>query len=153
MTGWPDGHAAWLIDETTVRLAYQSESYGVISTPTAARKLKSGATMSGSQVHTIDLDRAKLAEFLTNATFKGSDIVKATGLLYDTIYNIWGNEVKPNSQFSTSQASWGAEIKNKDGVPQHTDDPTNGTADLHQHSYCGSWYQPPAFYGADLSIC
>merc|ERR1719453_2612402 len=88
MTGWPDGHAAWLIDENTVRLAYQSESYGIMSTPTSARKLKSGATMTGSQVYTIDLDRTKLAEFLTNGDLKGSDMILATDLLYDTIYNI-----------------------------------------------------------------
>ena len=100
-------------------------------------------------MHTIDLDRTKLAEFLSNQDLKGSDIIKASGLLYDTIYNIWGNEVQPNTQFSTSKDSWGAEIKDKDGVPQHQEDPTNGTADLHQHSYCGSWYQPPSFYGAD----
>merc|ERR1719197_426193 len=92
ITGWPDGHAAWLLDDTTVRFAYQSESYGMMSTPTRPSFLKSGASVTGSQVHTVDLDRAKLAEFLTNNAYDGSDLVKASGLLYDTIYNIWGNE-------------------------------------------------------------
>ena len=116
ITGWPDGHAAWLLDENTVRFAFQSESYGMMSTPTRPSTLKSGASVTGSQVQTIDLDRTKLAEFLTNATYSGSDFVKASGFLYDTIYNIWGNEVQPHTAFKTSKDSWGAEIKDKDGI-------------------------------------
>ena len=48
-TGYPDGHGAWLLDENTVRMAVQSESYGDVYGvgPTAPRKLKSGATASG----------------------------------------------------------------------------------------------------------
>ena len=26
LTSYPDGHAAWLLDEDTIRVAYQSES-------------------------------------------------------------------------------------------------------------------------------
>jgi len=148
MTGWPDGNAAWLLDDSTVRLVYQSESYGMMSTPTRPSFLTSGATVTGSQVHTVDVSRSGLVDFLTGNS-KGSDIIQASGLLYERIINIWGNEVIPGTAFKTSKDSWGAEIKNKDGVPQHTTDPTVGTADLHQHSFCGSWYQPPNFYGAN----
>merc|ERR1719224_252887 len=149
LTGWPDGNAAWLIDDNTVRLVYQSESYGMMSTPTRPSTMLSGASATGSQVQTIDVDRTKLAEFLTNGALKGSDMILGSGFLYDTIYNIWGNEVQPHTAFKTSKDSWGAEIKDKDGVPQHTTDPTAGTADMHQHSFCGSWYQPSEFYGAN----
>ena len=31
LTGYPDGQAAWLADEDTVRVAYQSESYGTLT--------------------------------------------------------------------------------------------------------------------------
>merc|ERR1719487_2575472 len=151
VTGWPDGNAAWLVDENTVRVVFQSESYGMMSTPTRPSTMKSGASVTGSQVHTIDVDRSMLVDFLTGDN-KGSDIIQASGLLYDTIYNIWGNEVQPHTAFNNSKDSWGAEIKDKDGIVQHTTDPTAGTADLHQHSFCGSWYQPPNFYGANMGF-
>ncbi|NBQ02796.1 MAG: calcium-binding protein, partial [Opitutae bacterium] len=30
LTGYPDGQAAWLADEDTIRVAYQSESYATM---------------------------------------------------------------------------------------------------------------------------
>ena len=149
-TGYPDGHGAWLLDENTVRMAVQSESYGDVYGvgPTAPRTLKSGATASGSQVHTFDLDRTLLEQFLTTPSLRGADIIKASGHLYHTVFNIWGNEVLPGSNYVANKDTWGSEIKDKDGVPKHEWDPTGGLADFHQHSYCGSWYQPKEFYGA-----
>lgn len=31
LTGYPDGQAAWLLDNDTVRVAYQSESYATLT--------------------------------------------------------------------------------------------------------------------------
>jgi hypothetical protein len=38
LTGYPDGNAAWLADEDTVRVAYQSESYARCRTRPTRRK-------------------------------------------------------------------------------------------------------------------
>ena len=59
LTGYPDGQAAWLLDDDTVRVAYQSESYAHIYGRTPAPEtypqvMKTGVTFSGSKIHTID---------------------------------------------------------------------------------------------------
>ena len=54
LTGWPDGNAAWLLDEDTIRLAYQSESYATMSTETYGWEMKSGVKFTGSHIHTLD---------------------------------------------------------------------------------------------------
>ena len=54
LTGWPDGNAAWLLDEDTVRVAYQSESYATMSTETYPWEMASGVTFTGSHIHTLD---------------------------------------------------------------------------------------------------
>ncbi|MGB0359717.1 MAG: hypothetical protein ACPGC4_07735, partial [Litorivicinaceae bacterium] len=58
LTGYPDGHAAWLLDEDTIRVAYQSESYGPMSKKrgggqTYGWEMTSGAKFTGSHIHTI----------------------------------------------------------------------------------------------------
>jgi hypothetical protein len=67
LTGYPDGSAAWLADDNTVRVAYQSESYGPISSETYGTKVKSGATFTGSKIHYIDYNRKKFANFLSGS--------------------------------------------------------------------------------------
>ena len=65
LTGVPDGSGAWLFDDDTVRVAYQSESQGSIWTRTPAgqtypQTMKSGVTFTGSKLHFIDYDREGL---------------------------------------------------------------------------------------------
>ena len=69
LTGVPDGSGAWLLDDDTVRIAYQSESQGSIWTRTPAGQtypqiMKSGVTFTGSKLHFIDYDREGLSTFL-----------------------------------------------------------------------------------------
>ncbi|HZW01807.1 MAG TPA: hypothetical protein VFF55_09595, partial [Candidatus Deferrimicrobium sp.] len=80
LTGYPDGQAAWLVDEETVRVAYQSESYATLSSSageTYPWVMDSGVAFTGSHIHTIDYDRAGLADFLNNDA-PASDIVKGS---------------------------------------------------------------------------
>lgn len=97
LTGHPDGNAAFLADEKTVRVIYQSESYATMSSETYPQAMASGATFTGSHVHTIDYDRAGMADFLRNAD-PASTIVKGSGHLYNRIFNVFGNEVTPKDQ-------------------------------------------------------
>ncbi|MEO1363043.1 MAG: calcium-binding protein, partial [Pseudomonadota bacterium] len=97
LTGWPDGNAAWLLDEDTVRIAYQSESYATMSTETYGWEMKSGVKFTGSHIHTLDYARAGLASFLGNDD-AASEILEGSGHLFHTIYNVFGDEVLPRSQ-------------------------------------------------------
>ena len=82
LTGYPDGQAAWLADEDTVRVTYQSESYATMgSAPqpeTYPQEMSNGVTFTGSHIHTIDFDRAAFAEFMNNED-AAATMVKGSG--------------------------------------------------------------------------
>jgi len=98
LTGYPDGHAAWLVDDNTLRIAYQSESYATMSSETYRQTMTSGASFTGSHVHTIDYDRVGLADYLTQGK-PAAEIVEGSGHLYNRIFNVFGDEVKPKERF------------------------------------------------------
>ena len=68
LTGYPDGQAAYLLDNDTIRVVYQSESYATMGKAPVPEtynwEMKNGVTFSGSHIHTIDYDRAKFAKFM-----------------------------------------------------------------------------------------
>ena len=71
LTGYPDGQAAWLLNDDTVRVAYQSESYATIYGRTPApetypQEMETGVTFSGSKIHYIDYARDAFADFMGN---------------------------------------------------------------------------------------
>ena len=67
LTGYPDGQAAWLPDDDTVRVAYQSESYATMGKQTYGWQMKSGVAFTGSHIHWIDYNRNQFANFLNNS--------------------------------------------------------------------------------------
>jgi hypothetical protein len=92
LTGYPDGNAAWLADNETLRFAYQSESYATMSSETYPWFMESGASFTGSHIHTLDYDREGFASFLTNSD-PAAKMLKSSGKLFDTVYNVFGNLV------------------------------------------------------------
>ncbi|PAZ00872.1 MAG: hypothetical protein CAK90_03130, partial [Spartobacteria bacterium AMD-G4] len=42
LTGYPDGNGAWLVDNDTIRVVYQSESYATMSSQTYGWMMNSG---------------------------------------------------------------------------------------------------------------
>ena len=150
LTGYPDGQAAWLLDDDTVRVAYQSESYAHIYGRTPAPEtypqvMKTGVTFSGSKIHTIDYDRAGFADFLSNDN-PASDIVKGSGFLFDRVYNLFGEEVTPkNDDPSDLAAKWGNQTLPSGDVVEFSS-PLSAT-DFYFHSFCGAWYEPANRYG------
>ncbi|TLP49141.1 calcium-binding protein [Cohaesibacter sp. CAU 1516] len=147
LTGYPDGHSAWLIDENTVRIAYQSESYGPMSSETVAQKMATGATFTGSQVHVIDFDRIELARFLGNDKIS-AEIVKGSGHLYNRIFNVFGNEMKPKSEGGV----WGNQTKPDGTVVDYAPKMQLKEADFFVNSFCGSWFEPANKYGAGIGF-
>ncbi|MGC9417987.1 MAG: hypothetical protein ACP5EN_03360 [Rhodovulum sp.] len=147
LTGYPDGHAAWLADEDTVRVAYQSESYATMSNETYGWEMTSGATFTGSHVHTIDYDRAGLADFLGNNA-PAASIVKGSGHLFNRVFNVFGDEVLPRSEGGV----WGNQARPDGTLVEFTDDFKLSNGDFFFQSFCGAWYEPANKYGAGIGF-
>lgn len=147
LTGYPDGHAAWLADNDTVRVVYQSESYATMSSETYAQKMSSGATFTGSHVHIIDYDRAGLAKFLSNGD-AAADIVKGSGHLYNRIYNVFGEEVKPKAQ----GGKWGNQTLPGGTVVDYAPKMQLKEADFFVNSLCGAYYEKANKYGNGIGF-
>ncbi|MEO0543283.1 MAG: calcium-binding protein [Pseudomonadota bacterium] len=147
LTGWPDGNAAWLLDEDTVRVAYQSESYATMSTETYPWEMESGVTFTGSHIHTIDYSREGLANFMSNED-AASTILEGSGHLFSKIYNVFGDEVKSRSEGGV----WGNQVR-PDGV--HVEFAPKFVlqkADFFFQSFCGSYYEPANKYGDGIGL-
>ena len=147
LTGYPDGQAAWLADENTVRMVYQSESYGTMSNETYPWPMQSGATFTGSHVHTIDYERDGLSAFLENDD-AAATIFRGSGHLWDRTFNVFGEEVVPRA----NGGLWGNQA-----TPdrQHVDYAPNmqlSEADFFFQSFCGAYYEWPNKYGAGIGF-
>ncbi|MEO1800482.1 MAG: hypothetical protein AAFR62_08640 [Cyanobacteria bacterium J06629_2] len=155
LTGYPDGQAAWLLDEDTVRVAYQSESYATLTSSegeTYPWVMDSGATFTGSHIHTIDYDRAGFADFLNNDS-AASEIVEGAGQLFSTVYNVFGEEVTGKSLDPTDLgAKWGNQSLADGTVVEFNEDQQLSFADWFFHSFCGAYYEQADKYGEGIGF-
>lgn len=147
LTGWPDGNAAWLLDEDTVRLAYQSESYATMSTETYGWEMKSGVKFTGSHVHTLDYNREGLASFLDNDD-AASTILEGSGHLFHTIYNIFGDEVLPRAEGGI----WGNQALPDQTYIAFAPQFELSNGDFFFQSFCGSYYEVANKYGDGIGL-
>jgi len=152
LTGYPDGIAAWLHDNNTVRVAYQSESYGPISTETYGSKTKAGAVFTGSKIHYIDYSRKKFAGFLEGSG-PASKMVKASGLVYDRVYNVFGKEVSgKNSDPADLSAKWGNQSLPDGILVEFKEDMQLSNADFFFQSFCAAWFEQANKYGKGIGF-
>jgi hypothetical protein len=152
ITGWPDGNAAWLKDDATIRLVYQSESYATNSNETYGWLMESGVKFTGSHIHTIDYDRAKFASFLDNE-MPASTMFKASGHLFDKVYNVFGKEVtKKTADKADLGGKWGNQTNPDGTIVEFLPAKQLTQGDFFFHSFCGSWYEPANKYGADIGF-
>jgi len=109
LVGVPDGMGAYLVDDNTVRVIFQSESYGGMNWwcgPNQGNALlgcgdsfpfivneATGASFTGSHVMYVDYDRASLADFMTNGDSAAS-MVKDAGEAVSKAYNLKGNLIE-----------------------------------------------------------
>ena len=142
LTGYPDGHAAWLADEDTVRIVYQSESYATIINETYGWEMESGVAFTGSHVHAIDYNREGLADFLDNEE-PASTMVEGSTHLFNTIYNQFGDEVAPRAEGGV----WGNQALPDGTVVDFAPDFTLSEGDFFFQSFCGAYYEPAGKYG------
>jgi hypothetical protein len=162
LTGWPDGNAAWLKDNATIRLVYQSESYATNSNQTYGWLMESGVKFTGSHIHYIDYDRAKFASFLDSEA-PASTMFKTSGHLFDKVYNVFGREVtKKTTDKADLGGKWGNQT-NPDGtlvefgtairqLDGSTKNMTLTEGDFFFHSFCGAWYEPANKNGAGIGF-
>lgn len=156
LTGYPDGQAAWLADEETVRVVYQSESYATLGRApkpeTYPWAMKNGVTFTGSHIHTIDYDRAKFAEFM-KSDMPASDMVKGSSKLFDTVYNVFGEKVeKPAFDPSDLAGKWGNQTRSDGTLIQFKQSHRLSEADYFFQSFCGAWYEPANKYGKGIGF-
>lgn len=156
LTGYPDGQAAWLADEDTVRVAYQSESYATMgSAPkpeTYPWEMANGVTFTGSHIHTIDFDRAAFAQFMSNDA-SAAAMVKGSGKLFDTVYNAFGEVVaKPSFDPSDLAGKWGNQTRPDGTLIPFSSDFRLSAADYFFQSFCGAWYEQANKYGEGMGF-
>lgn len=147
LTGYPDGHAAWLADNDTVRVVYQSESYATMSNETYGWEMASGVTFTGSHIHTVDFDRAGLADFLGNDA-AASTIVEGSGHLFNTIYNVFGDVVVPRAEGGV----WGNQALPDGTVVEFAPDFVLSNGDFFFQSFCGAFYEKANKYGDGIGF-
>jgi len=156
LTGYPDGQAAWLADEDTVRVVYQSESYATMgrapNPETYPWVMANGTSFTGSHIHTIDYDRAAFADFMNNDA-PASDMVKASGKLFNRVFNVFGEEVvAPNHNPADLNAKWGNQTRPDGTMIQFNEDYRLSAADYFFQSFCGSWYEQANKYGDGIGF-
>ena len=147
LTGYPDGHAAWLADNDTVRVAYQSESYATMSSETYPWPMESGVAFTGSHIHTIDYDREGFAEFLSNDE-AASEMVTASGHLFNRVYNVFGDEVTPKDQGGL----WGNQTLPERTLVNFAPDFQLSQGDFFFQSFCGAYYERANKYGDGVGL-
>lgn len=146
LNGVPDGVGAYLYDDATIRLVYQSESYGPLRYDTAPYPVNDGAAkFGGSYVHYIDYDRSLMADFMTNKD-PASSMVTHVGTLIETVYNLKGELVGPRN--GTSPTPVGAHYGNTDadGLWTVAKTPTLDY-DWFYQSFCSAHLEPPFQWG------
>lgn len=86
----PDGIGAYLKDANTVRIIYQSESYGQLYAETFPYYVNdNAASFTGSHIHFIDYDRNQLASYMDAGAPAGAlSMVKGAGEAVTTMYNL-----------------------------------------------------------------
>ena len=152
ITGYPDGNAAWLKDNDTIRVAVQSESYATMSNETYGQVIESGVVFTGSKVHVIDYDRQGFADFLTSGD-SGADIVEGSGFLFNTVYNVFGEVVDgKNTDKNDLSAKWGNQTLPDGTLVEFKESMQLKEGDFFLHSFCGSWYENAYKYGDGIGL-
>ncbi|CAJ1928809.1 unnamed protein product [Cylindrotheca closterium] len=162
-TGVPDGMGAYLVDDDTVRLIVQSESYGQLRYETWAypvnmdesrRQLPvgprtSGATFTGSHVQYTDFDRHGLADFM-EYDGPAAHIVKGFGQVAHTYYNLAGDLIGPRDTSDTTPT--GAHYSNTDADGKWAMEEYPSEADWMMQSLCSAHLEEKHQWGEGIGF-
>ena len=154
LVGVPDGMGAMLKDDSTVRIIFQSESYGPMyyeSYPFIVNP--DGASFTGSHVMYVDYDRDGLARFMSHGE-SAEGLVKDAGNLIESVVNLKGNLVEKRSEDGcTAHPHYSNTDPN--GCGMWTDIMNTGTptdADWLMQSLCSAHLEEKHQWGAGLGV-
>lgn len=156
LTGYPDGQAAWLADEDTIQVVYQSESYATMgrapNPETYPWVMENGVSFTGSHIHTINYDRAAFADVMSSNE-PASSMVKGSGKLFDTVYNVFGEKVAaPSFDPADLSGKWGNQTRPDGTLIPFAPKFTLSAADYFFQSFCGAWYEQANKYGPGMGF-
>jgi hypothetical protein len=109
IVGVPDGLGSYLVDDKTVRVVVQSESYGPVSAfESYPFFVNEGAgSFTGSHVQYVDYDRAAMAGFMANED-SAESMVTGVGEMIHAAYNLKGEKIGGREQNSSLPTAFGA---------------------------------------------
>ena len=114
--------------------------------------MESGVKFTGSHIHYIDYDRAKFASFLDNEA-PASTMFKASGHLFDKVYNVFGKEVTKKTTDKLDLAGkWGNQTNSDGTIIEFLPAKQLTQGDFFFHSFCGAWYEQANKYGAGIGF-
>ncbi len=148
LVGVPDGMGAYLVDDDTVRVVFQSESYGPIRQESFPFPINNGsATFGGSHVQYIDYDRDMMSEFMSHDG-PASDMVVGVGNMIEEVYNLKGEPVGPRS----SPTTYGAHYGNTDAEGNYVVSDVPLETDWFYQSFCSAHLEEKHQYGEGIGL-
>ena len=137
VVGVPDGLGAYLVDDKTVRLIVQSESYGPIQGYESHPYFVNDgvASFTGSHVQYADYDRALMAKFMENDD-PASEMVTGFGEIIRYSYNLKNELVGPRNREGPTTA--GAHYSNTDAEGNYVVIREPSQADWLMQSLCSA---------------
>lgn len=150
LVGTPDGVGAYLLDDDTVRIVFQSESYGPLRYESYGTKVNDdSAVIGGSHVQYIDYDRTMLSEFMDNDD-AASTMVVGMGQMFSTMYNLKGELVGPRS--SDGPTTKGAHFSNTDAEGNYVVSEVPAETDWFLQSRCSAHLEEKHQWGENIGV-
>lgn len=150
LVGVPDGMGAYLADDDTVRVVFQSESYGPLRQETFPVVMNDGlSTMGGSHVQYIDYDRELMGKFMDHEG-PASDMVVGVGQMIEEAYNLKGEPIGPRA--SSGPTATGAHYGNCDADGNYVVSETPTETDWFYQSFCSAHLEQKHQWGEGIGL-
>lgn len=140
---------AYLVDDDTVRIVVQSESYGPLLYESYPWYVNGGmASFTGSHIQYLDLDRMGLATYMDNH-MAAMEIITGFGQVVDKSYNLAGEPVGPRRDDATV---YGAHFSNTDAAGVYAVAGVPSEADWLMQSLCSSHLEEKHQWGPGIGL-
>ncbi|KAG7369578.1 hypothetical protein IV203_027324 [Nitzschia inconspicua] len=150
LVGVPDGIGAYLLDDETVRVVFQSESYGPLVFESYGNFVNDGQSrMGGSHVQYIDYDRTLMSEFMDNDE-PASSMVVGMGQVISTMYNLKGELIGPRNL--SGPTTIGAHFSNTDADGNYVVAAPPAESDWFLQSLCSAHLEQKHQWGPNLGV-
>lgn len=150
ITGVPDGLGAYLVDDDTVRVIVQSESYGPLRYETFKFPVNGGnASFTGSHVQYVDYDREMMSKFMSTDS-PASKMVVGMGEMIETAYNLKGELIGARNMSGATQT--GAHYGNTDAEGKYVVAEEPSEADWFYQSFCSAHMEEKHQWGERIGL-